>query len=250
MTKRVRIALISDIHGNAVALTAVLTDIALHGVDQVVCLGDVATLGPQPSKVIAMLSDACSHFIMGNHDQYMQAPELIAAHTQAPVVVDAVAWCRDALSTHEHATLAGFADTASIALPGHSPLLLFHGTPASNNVDVLSTTPDGELAALIPPDAPLVMAGGHTHLQMLRRHGPTWWVNPGSVGLPFATYAHGGPPRLLPHAEYAVVEASGAGVGVDLRRVPVPVEPLVNATRNWQHAFADMLLVQYQTWPR
>ena len=50
-----RVALISDIHANAVALQAVLEDIAQVGVDPIVCLGDVATLGPAPGAVIQML---------------------------------------------------------------------------------------------------------------------------------------------------------------------------------------------------
>jgi predicted phosphodiesterase len=47
-----RIALISDIHANEVALRAVLAEIRRTGVDQVICLGDVATLGPRPNAVI------------------------------------------------------------------------------------------------------------------------------------------------------------------------------------------------------
>jgi predicted phosphodiesterase len=49
---KVRIALISDLHGNEVALTAVLDSIGRAGVDQIVCLGDVATLGPRPGFVL------------------------------------------------------------------------------------------------------------------------------------------------------------------------------------------------------
>ena len=47
-----RIALISDIHANEVALRAVIAEIRRTGVDQVICLGDVATLGPRPNAVI------------------------------------------------------------------------------------------------------------------------------------------------------------------------------------------------------
>ena len=50
-----RIAIISDIHGNMVALSAVLEDIKAKNVDKILCLGDVATLGPEPNAVIKML---------------------------------------------------------------------------------------------------------------------------------------------------------------------------------------------------
>jgi predicted phosphodiesterase len=53
----VRIALISDLHGNMVALRAVLDRIQSEWVDRIICLGDVATLGPAPTRVIETLAD-------------------------------------------------------------------------------------------------------------------------------------------------------------------------------------------------
>lgn len=52
---QVRLALVSDLHGNALAVEQVLSRIAGHGVDQIICLGDVATLGPEPERVIELL---------------------------------------------------------------------------------------------------------------------------------------------------------------------------------------------------
>ena len=63
-----RIALISDIHGNLVSLKVVLADIDRAGVDQIVCLGDVAALGPQPREVVEQLRALGCPCIMGNHD--------------------------------------------------------------------------------------------------------------------------------------------------------------------------------------
>ena len=51
-----RVALLSDIHDNDVALRAVLADIKRQGVDQIVCLGDVATLGPPPKRPLSSSS--------------------------------------------------------------------------------------------------------------------------------------------------------------------------------------------------
>ncbi|MCB0291188.1 MAG: metallophosphoesterase, partial [Calditrichaeota bacterium] len=63
-----KIALISDIHGNLTALEAVLADIRRRGADRIICLGDLATLGPQPREVIARLRELDCPGIMGNHD--------------------------------------------------------------------------------------------------------------------------------------------------------------------------------------
>ena len=63
-----RTAVISDIHGNATALDAVLTDIGQRGVDQVVCLGDIIGYGPDPTRCIDLIHSRCEWALMGNHD--------------------------------------------------------------------------------------------------------------------------------------------------------------------------------------
>jgi predicted phosphodiesterase len=69
-----RIALISDIHGNEVALEAVLKDIKKAGVDQIACLGDVVALGPLPVAVLQMIQDLDCPCVLGNHDAFMIDP--------------------------------------------------------------------------------------------------------------------------------------------------------------------------------
>ncbi|MEO6600819.1 MAG: metallophosphoesterase family protein, partial [Polyangiaceae bacterium] len=66
-----RVALISDLHGNELAFNAVLADIARQGVDQIICLGDVATLGPRPRDVLGRLAELRCVCILGNHDEFM-----------------------------------------------------------------------------------------------------------------------------------------------------------------------------------
>jgi hypothetical protein len=66
----------------------------------------------------------------------------------------------------------------------------------------------------------VVFAGGHTHVQMIRRHKEAFLTNPGSIGLPFTVVADGsiaGPAW----AEYGVVTVDGPRVAVELRRIPV-----------------------------
>jgi predicted phosphodiesterase len=92
------------------------------------------------------------------------------------------------------------------------------------------------------------MAGGHTHIQMLRQHKGALLVNPGSLGLPFESYVSGGPPRVLGHAEYAMVEsAKDQGVSVTLHRVPVDRAALIAQTERWDNPMRDYLLAQYRS---
>jgi hypothetical protein len=90
-----RIALISDIHANDIALRAVLGDIRRTGVDQVVCLGDVVDLGPEPNAVIEILAELGCPCILGNHDESMLNPELVRGYNPSPVLVAAADWTRD-----------------------------------------------------------------------------------------------------------------------------------------------------------
>ncbi len=64
-----RIALLSDIHGNAVALKRVLREVAKEGVDSVICLGDVVGYGPAPAECVELVYDHCDVCVLGNHDE-------------------------------------------------------------------------------------------------------------------------------------------------------------------------------------
>jgi predicted phosphodiesterase len=64
-----RIALLSDIHGNAEALERVLEDMRLHEMDTVVCLGDVVGYGPEPGRCVELVYEHCDLCVLGNHDE-------------------------------------------------------------------------------------------------------------------------------------------------------------------------------------
>src|SRR4051812_35248976 len=160
-----RVALISDLHGNEVALEAVLAEIARSGVDRLVCLGDVATLGPRPGAVLARLRDLGCTCILGNHDDFLLDPQLIHTYTEAPIIVEAVDWCRAQLSPDELAFVRTFQPGLEVPLGGDAVLTLFHGSPRSHMEDLLATTPPDELDRFLDGKSTTVMAGGHTHIQ-------------------------------------------------------------------------------------
>jgi len=240
-----RIALISDLHANEVALQAVLDDIRRVGVDQIVCLGDVATLGPRPRWTVQALRDLGCPCIMGNHDAFLLDPALIHSYTEVPVIVDAVDWGRAELSADELDFVRTFQTGMEIPLDAHATLQLFHGTPRSNMEDMLATTPPDDVDRMLGAHTATVMAGGHTHVQMMRQHRGTLVVNSGSVGLPFKEYVAGQAPTLLDNAEYATVEASHGTVNVTLRRVPLDKRALRAAVSASANPMRDTLLQQY-----
>lgn len=242
-----RVALISDLHANEIALDAVLREIEELGVDRIVCLGDVATLGPKPEAVVQRLRDLACPCILGNHDEFLFNPELVRSYTEVPVVVDAVEWCRARLSADDIAFVKGFSATLEIELSPRAKLFLFHGSPSSHMQNLLATTPPDELEQLLGHHRAAVMAGGHTHIQMLRQHRGTLLVNPGSVGMPFKEYVGGGPPTLMPWAEYAVVSAGASGIDVSLHRVLLDKRQLLDAIAPSDNPLRPMLLAEYSS---
>ncbi|MCU1278878.1 MAG: protein phosphatase, partial [bacterium] len=201
-------ALISDLHGNLVALEAVLADAARASVERVICLGDVATLGPRPREVLARLQALGCDCIEGNHDAFLLDAALIRRYTETPVVVEAVDWCRAQLAAAELDFVRTFRAELTVPLDGGATLHCYHGTPRSHMEDLSPSATAAALDVLLDGRSATVLAGGHTHLQMLRQHRGMLVVNPGSVGLPFLEAPAGGAPTVMAHAEYATVAAT------------------------------------------
>lgn len=249
-----RIALISDLHANAYALETVLADIARVGVDRLICLGDCATLGASPVYVLERLQALGCTCIMGNHDEFLLEAELIKRYTETPVVVQAVHWCREQLSPALLDFIRTFERQVSLDLapelavegrPGIS-CLLFHGSPRSHMEEILAGTSIEQLDGALDGQKAEVMAGGHTHVQMLRQHHGMLLVNPGSVGMPFQAFGGGKPPVLMPTTEYAVIEGSARGVEVQLKRLKLEPARLLDEVQRVAHPLREFLSCQYR----
>src|SRR5512142_3377814 len=130
-----RIAVISDIHGNCIALDAALDDLVQRPADHLVCLGDAIQGGPQPAAVVRRLRELGCPVVMGNADAYL----LSGANTgdeptseERQRMLDAVReWSLAQLSTEDRAFIQSFRPTVEVALEAGRRLLCFHGSPAS-----------------------------------------------------------------------------------------------------------------------
>ncbi len=218
-----RVALISDLHANLVALNAVLEDVERRGADQLVCLGDIADLGPQPRETLERLRELGCPIVQGNHDPFTET---------FPGLETVVAWCRDRIGEDGVAFLRQTPATLDVELGAGARLLCVHGSPLSYDFQLVAETPEAELAAWpLAPDV-VVVAAGHTHLQMMRRvHGRTF-LNVGSVGQPFEALFDGSrPPRCLRRAEYAIVEWKAGALDVELCSIPLDFEAYSRSVR-------------------
>jgi putative phosphoesterase len=191
-----RIAVISDIHGNYAALDAVLADISRRGIDRIIGLGDFLSGPFDPRAVADRLMRLDIPCVRGNHDRW-----LVDGRPENDWNIDA--WVRGVISLDQ----SDWLKSMPLNRVYEDEVFMFHATPKDDNTFWMETlTDDGvqfnarehveALAAGV--DHPVLLCG-HTHVpRTLRLSGGRLVVNPGSVGLPFLLGS--------PDARYAIIE--------------------------------------------
>jgi predicted phosphodiesterase len=228
-----RIAIISDIHGNLISLEAVLLELKTKSIDQLVCLGDVAELGPQPQEVIQRLKVISCPVVMGNADEELLSSESPRTYKDDDdrELHEIDRWGLTKLSSSDLDFIRSFKRTVEIPLSKRKTLLCYHGSPKSNTLGILSTTSEEDLERMLPNPMPFINAGGHTHAQMFRRFRNSMIINPGSVGLPIEFRSEKiEEARNPPWAEFAIMDYEEHGkLEVDFCRVPVDISSIVRS---------------------
>jgi len=232
----VRIGLIADIHGNLLALDAVLAELEREDVDQIVCLGDVA-VGPQPAETLARVKELGCPVVMGNWDAAFIRGMPKPRDEVGELLVEIGNWWAGFLSSEDREFMESFQPTVDLML-GSTPALAFHGSPKSYDDWIFSTTPDEEMRPMLIDTEVPVLLGGHTHVQMIRRYGASVIVNPGSVGLPFRQWWPR-PVRISPWAEYGIVGGESAHLSIELHRTPFDVDAFLELSRESGMPHAD-----------
>jgi putative phosphoesterase len=211
----VRVAAISDIHGNLPALEAVLAEIDEAGVDEIVVGGDTAH-GPWPAEVLDLLVERDVRAVRGNADREV----IERSDRHGPLAP----WSADRLGERRLEIARSWPLTIELSVDGLGSVLVCHSTPTSEDPIYTRITPDAELTAIFEfVDADVVVCG-HTHMQYDRTLASGLRiVNPGSVGLPYegargAYWALLGPGVELRRTEYDVEAAVAA---IEVMRVPV-----------------------------
>jgi putative phosphoesterase len=187
----VRLALISDQHANDVAFRALLEDVERLGVEEIVCLGDVAQGGAEPAQTLDRLAALGCATVLGNADAFLLEVRTESAATGRELEVRE--WTLKQLS------------------PAHLPEL------------------GGEALEPYLGHEAALLAGGHTHLQWTRRIDEAIYVNPGSVGISYDRHPDELALRSL--AEWALVTIENGAVAVEFRQVPYSAEDVQAAAR-------------------
>lgn len=201
-----RVALLSDMHGNAVAFRAALADLEDCQPDLIVALGDVAQGGPQPRECVELLQELGCPCVFGNSDEFLLTLDLGAEEAEdVERLLETARWSQEQLGKDELDFLRGFQPTVEVGR-----VLCCHATPTSNEDVVLPDT-DG-----IPPVDADAVAAGHVHQQWLRRFDRTLWFCVGAIG-------------VSRWCEYALVDDQT--LAVEFRRIPFDVDALIADAR-------------------
>jgi putative phosphoesterase len=237
-----RLAVISDIHGNTLALQAALDRIAAEPVDRIVCLGDVAANGYDPGGAIDRVKALGCPVVRGNTDDFLinGYPEAHFAQGDAAIRRDLAEWTLAQVTPERRAFIDTLLPFARIDLDGVG-VCCYHGSPKSYNDQILPNTSEEQIERWFDGiDAPILI-GGHTHRQMLRRWNGRIIINPGSVSLTFERMPieHG---STRPWTEYAVITNDRGEIHVDFRYLPLDLHVLATAARRSGMPHADWWL--------
>lgn len=249
-----RLAVLSDVHGNLIALEAVLADLASVGaVDKIWVLGDLAFFGPEPTECVERLRQLQTEhpqdvvqIIGGNTDRYLVTGKM----TEQPPAKDADAlqqrlaqlretfalrlWTLERFSWEAYEYLAKtLGQELALKVADYGTVIGFHAVPGDDEpIALRPDSPDEEAAdALLDREGRLALAG-HTHLRMDRTVGRWRVVNPGSVGLSFSQVGM---------AEWALLTFQDGQASVDLRAVPYDPDAVVARARAVGYPLPEVL---------
>lgn len=214
-----RVAVVTDIHGNLLALEASLTAIDAIGVDEVYCGGDLVGYGPAPNEVCALLSERDIPTIYGNYD-YAIARDLddcgcVYRDDHDKALGDrSIAWTLANTDRVAKDYMRGLPFELRFQV-GTQRVLLVHGSPRKVNQYLFEGTPDSVFARLAQDSGADVLIFGHTHKPWIREIAGVLFVNCGSVGKP-----KDGDPR----SSFALLELEGDSVVASIGRVPYDTE--------------------------
>jgi putative phosphoesterase len=209
---RMRIAVLSDVHGNLTAFDAVLADIDARGITTILNLGDVAGKGPRGSAAVARSRERCALTVRGNWDDFLPVS---ADHEDA-----AIRWWHDELTEEDRDWLRSLPLSHDVTLAGRR-IRVFHASAMSVYTRVHFHHTDEEFAGMFAATEltgdgpePTVVLYGDVHDAYVETYRGRTLVNVGSVGNPLDETT----------ASYVILEGAGETFSVQIVRVPYDVE--------------------------
>lgn len=222
-----RLAVISDSHGNAVAFEAVVQDLRQQSPDAIVFLGDLVMRGPQPAECVELLNSLDPLVsIRGNHDHYFaryrDASDWIPKNAKEEMNLRQFIYNKWLLSDAEQHWI-GHWPTEYVFNTGHVQAELYHASPVSLGKITWPWAAAEELDALRKEESTRLVLYGHIHHAFMRNANGRLIVNCGSIGLPFD-----GDNR----ASYAIIDIDRQNIAVQIRRVSYDIEKVIRIAKD------------------
>lgn len=204
-----KIAVISDIHGNMQALNAVLEDIKTENCERIFCLGDLAMAGPEPSAVVNKIREMSDlTVIQGNTDTMIANCDNQMIHLleeNNPIMARALEADVTSLTDSQKEFLNNLPEQKELEIDGVK-ILLVHGSPRKNNENIFPDLKVEEVEEMIQGTIADVIFCGHTHVPCgYQTKTKQTIVNVGSVGRPFSEE---------PKCCYAIIEIKNGGFSI------------------------------------
>jgi len=180
-----KIAIISDIHGNLEALTTALDIISEIKTDLTICLGDIVGYGPDPEECVHLIREHCKHVLMGNHDQAVT--DHSATKNFNDIAKEAVLWTAERLAQDSMEYLKALPLTLS-----HDGALFVHASPSTPEKWNYLFTYEDATKEFTHLDQNICFVG-HTHFPAIFSDDPNateitrtnkYIINVGSIGQP------------------------------------------------------------------
>ena len=183
-----RIAIVSDIHGNLTAFEAVLRDLRQTSPDLIFHGGDLADAGASPVEIVDRIRELGWAGVVGNTDEMLAMPETLeefASQSKAPaslwaVVREMAVFTRAALGEERIAWLRGLPQ-----IQKHGPVALVHAIPENRWKAPMPEASDAEMEAAYSPLGREIVVYGHIHRPFVRRISKMTVINTGSVSLSY-----------------------------------------------------------------
>lgn len=183
-----KIAILSDVHSNFVALKEVLNDIRKEKISQIYSLGDIVGVYPQFKEVVTTFIENNIVSILGNYDK-----ACISENTETGILYlrqglseeqkKIYFWSYNNLDENSKIFLKSLPIKIKLEFEKHK-VLLVHGSPNSMSKYIYPDTPSLYLDSMLRENNCNIIICGHTHIPMTIKTAEGYFVNPGSVGMP------------------------------------------------------------------
>jgi putative phosphoesterase len=228
-----KIAFISDIHGNAIALEAVIENINKRKVDKICVLGDICFRGPEPKRSLELVQTLNADVIKGNADEWVvrgiQKGEV--ADQALEIMQKEREWIYSRLDKEDIQYLKELPIDLKLSYGGLK-IHAFHATPASL-FDIVQSNNEEEIARVLMAEEADIYVYGHIHKAYIKYINGKCIVNLGSVGLPFDG---------LSKASYALIDTDGSSFQSSIIRVAYDIEKVIGQWRKTDYPNIDMMI--------